>query len=135
MKRYISIFIAVAMVMILIVSMFAVNGADMTVTYYLTANGEKLDSAVAYYSLGMNSPFIQIAMTECEQDGLYSVEIPSDAMRIYFMCTSGTDTLGLDPYNIAELSGNMYNIGAVDKRQDFTPSSQLYGIIRKTGGV
>lgn len=25
--------------------------------------------------------------------------------------------------------------GAVDKHQDFTPSSQLYGIIRKTGGV
>ena len=27
------------------------------------------------------------------------------------------------------------DMGAVDKRQDFTPSSQLYGIIRKTGGV
>ena len=40
------------------------------------------------------------------------------------------------------LSGNIFKtyvsseqMGAVDKRQDFTPSSQLYGIIRKTGGV
>ena len=110
MKRYISIFIAVAMVMILIVSMFAVNGADMTVTYYLNANGEKLDSAVAYYSFGMDSSFSPITMTECEQDGLYSVDIPSDAMRIYFLYTSESVTLNSEAYSIAELSGNMYNI-------------------------
>ena len=29
----------------------------------------------------------------------------------------------------------MGHFGAVDKRVDFTPSSQLYGIIRKTGEV
>ena len=112
MKRCLSIAVSLVMILILSGSIFVANAETDNKIFYLNINRETVESVEIYYHIdsGDNEVgFEKKTMDELEQDGLYRVSIPSNAIDIYFLVYLENTFEISDSYTISNLFGNVYN--------------------------
>ena len=103
MRRCLSIAVSLVMILILSGSIFVANAEVDCNTFYVNTTDKTVSSVVAFYSV--DGALTEQVMEKSGQNGLYSVNVPSNAQTIYF----SVDSVFSEPYTIANLTGNVYN--------------------------